>query len=370
MTPLRRLRRAAPFLATLAVRVAASGAAVAANPFAAVFPEGANACWGRVYDDAHLAKHPRQTVRAIHLADPWGKRPHLEIPDGLDYHDPGGDRLAEGRMTAELLVERVDGTGVWEAKVDCTVDKGRLRCIRDEDDPKVATKPLEAVTRDGALLVTLNPPGLDLARFPDRAAIDRPPREMRLAPGDDDRSFRLDRLPAEVCRDRHLAGAPDYARDGGPPLRAAILTALHRADTPTGFRRAAARMCLAGRAADGAPVRVGLDPGLVDSMVGIDTVPMKAARGEGAARRVFDLSCRARAWKWDCVWTPPETPTDLVPEQRSAPLIRRKGGALLLAMPCLQGDCAATVPPETATVPPLSLDLVATERCPADLFVD
>ncbi len=367
MKRLDRLRLAALLVAALALP---EGSASAANAFASFFPEGENACWGRSYDAAHMAKHPRQKVKAIHFADPWGKRPHLEIPDGLDYHDPGGDRLAEGRMTAELVVERADVPGVWEAAVDCSVAAGKLRCIRDEDDPKAAKQPFEVVARDGALFATLNAPGIDLVRFPDLARIDRPRSEMRLEPGEDDRTFRLERLPTEVCRARHLATAPDYARDGGPPLRAAILTALRRAETPAGFRFKAARMCLAGRGADGAPIRVAIDPGLIDSMVGIDAVSMKATRGEGAGRQVFDLSCKARGWKWDCDWRSPETATDPAPEQRTASLIRRKGGALLLAMPCLQGDCTTAIPPEKAPVPALSLDLVAAETCPADLFHD
>lgn len=366
MKRLDRLRLAALLVAMLAPP---AGTASAASPFAAFFPEGANACWGRSYDAAHMAKHPRQKVRAIHFSDPWGKRPHLEIPDGLDYHDPGGDRLAEGRMTAELVVERVDVPGVWEAKVECSVAGGKLRCIRDEDDPEAKAQPLEVVARDGALFATLNPPGIDFVHASDLARIDRPPSEKRLEPGEDDRSFRLERLPAEVCRDRHLASGPDYARDGGPALRVAILAALKRAETPGGFRTDAARMCLSGKSADGVPVRVAFNPGLVDSMVGIDAVSMKAARGEGDKRRVFGLSCQARAWKWDCEWNAPETASRPSPESATSALIRRKGGALLLAMGCLQRDCTIDGGSETP-VPPLPLDLVDPATCPEDLYRD
>ena len=363
-------RHRLPLVALLAASFAPhADAASAANAFAAFFPEGANACWGRSYDAAHMARHPRQKVRAIHFADPWGKRPHLEIPDDLDYHDPGGDRLAEGRMTADLTVERADVPGVWATKVDCSLAGEKLRCIRDEDDPKAAKQPFEVVARDGALFATLNVPGIDFARAPDRAHIDRPPTEMRLEPGEDDRTFRLERLPADACRDRHLASAPDYVREGGPPLRTAILAALRRAETPAGFRREAARLCLTGRSADGVPVRVGLDPGLVDSMVGIDTVPVKAARGEGAARRVFDMSCRAREWKWACEWTGGETASPPLPERGSSLLIRSRGGALFLDMRCLQRDCGVEGAAERP-VPPLALDLADPSSCPKDLYHD
>ena len=99
---------------------------------------------------------------------------------------------------------------------------GRRRCLRDEDAPDAATYPLEVVARDGALLVTLNPPGLDLVRFPDRARIDRPPSERRLVPGEDDRTFRLERLPTAVCRARCLRR--DCAVDDGvdAPVPAAV----------------------------------------------------------------------------------------------------------------------------------------------------
>lgn len=358
------LRHAALLVAML---VPPAGSASAANPFAAFFPEGANACWGRSYDAAHLAKHPRQKVRAIHFSDPWGKRPHLEIPDDLDYHDPGGDRLAGGRMTAELVVERVDVPGVWEAKVDCSIAGGKLRCIRDEDDPEAVKQPFEVVARDGALVATLNPPGLDLVRAPDLARIDRPPSELRLEPGEDDHAFRLERLPPEVCRDRHLASGPDYAREGGPALRVAILAALKRAQTPDGFRVDMARMCLSGRSADGLALRIGFNPGLVDSMVGIDAVSMKAARGEGAERRIHALSCRARPWRWDCDWHPPVTAADPAPEARTAPLIRHAGGARFLDMRCLQHDCSRGGVSEKP-VTPLSLTLVDWTTCPEDLY--
>jgi hypothetical protein len=362
MKHLRRLRLAAPLVAMLA---APAGSASAAGPLAAFFPEGAGACWGRSYDAAHLAKHPRQKVRAIHLADPWDRRPHLEIPDGLDYHDPGGDRLAEGRMTAELVVERVDVPGIWETKIDCSVADGKLRCIRDEDDPRAEKQPLEMVARDGALIATLNPPGLDFVHAPDLARIDRPPSEMRLDPGADDRSFRLERLPPEVCRERHLASGPDYARDGGPALRVAILAALKRAETPDGFRVDAARMCLSGKSADGVDVRVGFNPGLVDSMVGIDAFSMKAARGAGATRRIVGLSCRARPWKWECEGNASPDSSGAF----TASLIRRKGGALFLGLRCLQRDCSRDGASESP-VPPLALDFADPATCPEDLYRD
>lgn len=353
----------------VAMLAAPAGTASAENAFAPFFPVGENACWGRSYDAAHLAKHPRQKVRAIHFSDPWGKRPHLEIPDELDFLDPGGDRLAKGQTTAELVVERVDMPGVWERKVDCSVTAGKLRCFGDEDDPRAEAQPFEVVARDGALFATLNPPGLEFAHAPDRARIDRPPSEMRLEPGVDDRSFRLERLPAGVCRDRHLASGPDYARDGGPSLRAAILAALRRAKTPDGFRFEAARLCLAGRSADGAAIRLAFNPGLVDSMVGIDAFSMKAARGDGKRRQVFDLSCEARPWKWDCGWTAPEIANRPSPEPADAPLIRHEGGALLLAMSCLQHDCLAGGAPD-GPVAPLSLAFVDPAACPRDLYGD
>lgn len=100
--------RRLPLAAVLVATLSASGGS-AEPPFAAFFPQGENACWGRTYDAAHLTRHPNQKVKAIHPSDPWDARPHIELPDGLDYVDPGGDRLAGGKATAELLVEQVDG---------------------------------------------------------------------------------------------------------------------------------------------------------------------------------------------------------------------------------------------------------------------
>ena len=346
----------------LAITVAASAPASAAGVIDTLFPAGQGTCWGRSYDATHLAKHPAQTVRTIHLWDHWGKNGLYETPDDPDYADPDG---RETKVFPTLLVERADRPGVVGRSLPCEAVDGRLGCVADEEDG--VHFPLRLTARDGAMIADLSEPGVDLRRPPDLARLGRPPQEVRLAPGADDRQFRLDRRPIAECRERLVASAPDYARDGRPPLRAVVQTALDRSTVgpERTFRSEGGRVCL--KATGGAtPIVAGFNPALGDFMTGVDAFTLRAVRGASGSAKRYLFHCKAKAWEWRCEASlaGPDGSRDGGPVP--AHLLRRGGGG----GPGVSGALWRGATEEKALDPPIALEVIETAACPPEIWTD
>lgn len=350
-------------LLALMIALVAPAAAAAEGVLDTLFPLGGGTCWGRSYDAAHLAEHPAQKVRTLHLWDHWGKNGLFETPDDIDYADPA----AQGRDLRRplLLVERVDRPGVWERRIDCSAEADRAGCIIDEDDGKHF--PLTLTPKGGAVLAEIAEPGLDLIRAPDVARLGRSPEEMHLGPGADDRLFRLERRPIGECRDRLLAAAPDYARDGRPPLRAIVAQALGRttAGPGTPFRAERGRTCL--KAGGGGPrVIAGFNPALGDFMTGVDHFRFVVSRGEGGAATRYLFDCDARAWEWRCSGGVAGPDGSRLGEEYPAHLLRRRGGATLVVASSLWSGAGDG----DALDPPIALEVVETGLCPPAIWTE
>lgn len=358
-----------PVAATVPIRILALTFAVAASTPAsaggvldALFPIGQGSCWGRSYDAAHLAKHPAQTVKTIHLWDHWGKNGLYETPDDPDYADPDG---RDAKVFPTLLVERVDRPGVAGRRLPCKVVDGRLGCVADEDDG--VHFPLRLTPKDGAAIADLGDPGLDLVRPPDLARLGRPPQEIRLAPGADDRQFRLERRPIAECRDRLVASAPDYARDGHPPLRAVVQTALDRSTVgpERAYRPEGGRVCL--QATGGTTALVaGFNPALGDFMTGVDAFTLRAVRGAPGKAQRYLFHCRARDWEWRCEASLAGPDGSRAGEPVAAHLLRRGAGAALVVSSALWSGSSD----DKTLDPPIALAVVETTRCPAEIWSD
>ena len=350
-----------PLLA-LALAVGAAAPVSAAEVLDTLFPVGQGACWGRVYDAAHLARHPAQKVRTIHLWDHWGKNGLFETPDDPDYADPGG---RDTKVFPTILVERTDRPGVASRSLPCTVVDGRLGCVADEEDG--AHFPLRLTPKDGAVIADLSEPGLDLLRPPDKARLGRPPQEIRLAPGADDRQFRLDRRPVTECRERLVAAGPDYARDGGPALRAIVTAAYGRSivGPEQTFRQELGRVCLRA-VGGGTPIVAGFNPALGDFMNGVDAFTMRLVRGGAGKARRYLFHCDARSWEWRCEAALAGPDGSREGEPVGAHLVRRAGGAALVVASALWSGASD----EKALDPAIALEVVETKACPPEIWTD
>ena len=346
----------------LAIAVAAPVQASAAGVLDTLFPTGQGTCWGRSYDAAHLAKHPAQKVKTIHLWDHWGKNGLYETPDDPDYADPDG---RETRVFPTILVERADRPGVAGRSLPCKEVDGRLGCVADEDDG--VHFPLRLTPKDGAVIADLGEPGLDLTRPPDQARLGRPPQEIRLAPGADDRQFRLERRPLAECRERLVASAPDYARDGRPPLRAIVETALDRSTVgpEQTFRVEGGRVCLKA-VGGGAPIVAGFNPALGDFMTGVDTFTLRALRGAPGSARRYLFHCRAWAWEWRCEASLAGPDGSREGEPVSAHLLRRATGVTLVVASALWSGSSD----DKALDPPFALEVIDTKACPPEIWTE
>ena len=346
----------------LALVIATPAAASAENVLDTLFPIGRGTCWGRTYDAAHLAKHPVQKVETIHLWDHWGQNGRFETPDDPDYADPDG---RENKVFPTLLVGRTDRPGVASRSLTCTVVDGRLGCVADEEDG--VHYPLRLTPKDGAVIADLSEPGLDLVAPPDLARLGRPPQEIRLAPGADDGRFRLERRPIAECRDRLAASAPDYARDGRPPLRAVVQAALERSvvGPDRTFRSEGGRVCLQARGG-GVPIVAGFNPALGDFMTGVDAFTLRAMRGRPGKARSYRFHCDAKPWEWRCEASLVGPDGSREGDAFRAHLLRRSGGAMLVVSSALWGGAS-----DAKTLdPPIALEVIETKACPPEIWSD
>lgn len=191
--------------ATLLATLAGTAFAEDALKLTELSPDGKDACFGRVYDAAHLKAHPNQKVGQIffyHGHDPVS-HPNEEPSSGpSDY---------TGFMATTVRgANRPEWVGGWCGKDD--PQSGEIRCGM-ECDRTMATLKLD---EKGRLIVS--DVGRDL--YLDVGAEEElgAKEYARQALGTEDDGFRLDRMPAEICKAEFARIDPvDPAL--GPPLR-------------------------------------------------------------------------------------------------------------------------------------------------------
>lgn len=138
-------------LAALAGGAAPAAAADDAGPAATLadlFPEAGAACFARVYDKAHLAANPQQSVAFIALVRGW-----RELSTEAEAVRSNGSREAVTWRESSLRVSfRDGGRQRWETRAACEVEDGRILCgARDCDSGSFELK-REA---DGRILVSI-----------------------------------------------------------------------------------------------------------------------------------------------------------------------------------------------------------------------
>lgn len=160
-----------------ALLAASAAPAYAGDSLGRIVPpeDGARACFKRVYDAAHLAKHPDQKVE--------------EIGFRMAYAGPETEAGPDGRHYAFRLEARRRGEGrSISTGGECRETDGRIFCFVECDGGGIYLSP-----RAGRSI---------LLSFGDSEGIRMEgcgETDEALLPGRDDKSFRLDRLPASQC---------------------------------------------------------------------------------------------------------------------------------------------------------------------------
>ncbi|MER9440693.1 hypothetical protein NKI79_04655 [Mesorhizobium sp. M0340] len=194
----------------VALLAAVAGAAFADDmlKLTELSPDGKDACFGRVYDAAHLKSHPHQKVARIFFyygRDPVS-RPNEEPSAGIDSSYNGF------MATTVRGAEAPEWLGGWCSHESEDGKTGPIRCGMDCDRTMASLK----VDDKGRLIVSDVQPDLYL----DAGSEDELGKAEyeRQALGKDDNGFRLDPMPAATCKAEFARIDPiDPAL--GPPLR-------------------------------------------------------------------------------------------------------------------------------------------------------
>jgi hypothetical protein len=282
-----------------AAMLAFAGTALAEDggplPLTELSPDGGDACFGRVYDAAHLKAHPGQKVTRIFFLyghDPVS-RPNEEPGNGI------ADAGYNGFMTTTVRgARKPEWVGGWCGKAEEGAD---IHCGM-ECDRTMATLKLDA---QGRLIV----------RNVDRDIYLGPGAEDELgtkeyekqALGTDDDGFRLDRRPLADCK-AEFAGIDPIDPALGEPLRQRL-----KPDQPFCFGRDYGASHLSSHPEqETATIRVYRGPAEVASYAANnspdnwpDSADLMVAMTtrKGAQQTVQGYSCDGEADQWRCVAT-------------------------------------------------------------------
>lgn len=191
--------RCAAFGAGLLAGAASAEELLRAAPLSMAFPQGAQGCFARGFDEAHLAAHPAQSVAAIRLArlEAEQAREDADGPEApsvaltLKLALRGGATAAEPMGCEAIYVDpAAEGPTPYPAYLRC-----RSACNRGVVDLRA----------DGADRVRLTIGGRVSGRFvADAIGVGQDCASDRgvawLGDAEGDRVFLLERAPPEACR--------------------------------------------------------------------------------------------------------------------------------------------------------------------------
>lgn len=202
------MRGAVFLLALVASLSCANAQEKKASPLPSHLPLLKEACFGRVYDAAHLASHPKQRVTAFHLSREFTADPFTEDPswDPKELRNFDGD---DGRILVTAYVRFRDRQGVFSNGLSCVRnDNGTVRCGIDCDGGSFNLKA-------GGPSILLENEGFTVVGGCGASEEDQDNLEI-VKPGADDKLFRLDPRPVAACVAERDARAPAFARLGAP----------------------------------------------------------------------------------------------------------------------------------------------------------
>jgi hypothetical protein len=178
------------------------------SPLASHLPLATEACFGRVYDAAHLSKHPKQRVTSFHLSREFKDDPYSEV-EFLSEEDIKGADGEYGSVNVTAYVRFRDRKGVYTNGLSCHKGHdGIVRCGVDCDGGSFNL-------RSGGQSLLLENNGFVVVGGCG-ASEDEHENEEHVLPGADDKLFRLDPKPVTACMAERAAMAPVWAKLGTP----------------------------------------------------------------------------------------------------------------------------------------------------------
>jgi hypothetical protein len=197
------------FMSAIAAVLAANAAPAAAQTRNPVFTADKEACFGRVYDRAHMASHPDQKATSIHVFRPLEHRPQAEnwTPDERE------EEIKKFRESGETWVYAFvtfrDRRGYFHNGLTCSKEtRDGVRCWIECDGGSFKLKRENAnsalLTNNGFVLI--GGCGQDVEEN----------QTVDFSAGKDDKLFRLETKPVSACLAEAQKSLPVPA---GKPLR-------------------------------------------------------------------------------------------------------------------------------------------------------
>jgi hypothetical protein len=176
-------------LVTTALTLSRPAGAQAGAP---LFVADQEACFGRVYDRAHLAAHPNQTVTSLHILRYLGERPEAENWRASRRDEPIKRFRETGHADVQAFVTFRGRTGYFHNWLGCAKEaKEGTTCSIECDGGSFDLK------RKSAGTVLLNNHGFVLIGA---CTEEEASKEVYLTPGRDDKVFRLEAKAVAICR--------------------------------------------------------------------------------------------------------------------------------------------------------------------------
>lgn len=207
MRPLPLFRR----FQTLTGIVLLAATTAAAQERAPIFHVDKDACFGRVYDDKHLASHPQQKVTSLHVYHSAQGRPEAEnwMPEARAQARAAFTQSQSVSVSAFVTFRdrkgrfynglgcQIDGDNKTRCSIEC--DGGQFTLEREPGDTVL-------LRNEGFVLIGGCESGLSRSE------------SVYFSPGQDDKTFRLAPLAPDICRAEEQKTNP--IRFGqGKPLR-------------------------------------------------------------------------------------------------------------------------------------------------------
>ena len=178
------------------------------SPLPGQLPLGQEACFGRVYDAAHLKKHPKQRVTAFHLFRDFTPDPNKETV--VESRDELIKIDGENGFRVTAYVRFRDRPGLFFNGLFCSQSSegDKVRCGIECDGGGFYMKGAgKSLLLENQGFVVIGGCG---------ASEDEAEQADFVKPGADDKVFRLDPLPIAQCRALEDSLKPAWAALGSP----------------------------------------------------------------------------------------------------------------------------------------------------------
>ncbi len=204
------LRMAGAVAALASANLLSSGPA-AAQTRAPLFTADQEACFGRVYDQPHLARHPDQKVTGIHIFRSLSERPEAESWRPSQRDEIVKQFRETGETNVQAFVTFRDRRGYFHNALICSKEtrNGVVGCYIECDGGSFDIKresPTTALLSNNGFVLIGGCGSDDVEEL----------QTVYFSPGKDDKVFRLESKPAAVCRAEEQKAKPIRA---GKPLR-------------------------------------------------------------------------------------------------------------------------------------------------------